>query len=846
MCKFKPAIFYQVWEITDMKTEGFVKRILVVALMCLFVLCEILTIYIVGIPDTVSAQTYATNDAMTAVKAELAEQHGSHDGWTAISSSGKISKSGSYYLTNDITGSLEFAHPGNYTLCLNGYMINANGSGSAIWFSGTTVSDIDGKTSLQVYDCNGSHSTHKYNVGSDGKYNFTTSGTAGSVEGGVITGGNAGDGGGISAYGFISISLKGVTVSGNKATSKGGGISIGDTGSGLNVQSSVIEGNIAANGGGIYSETYRFDILNTEIRNNKATSEGGGLYSIEIFNNDSDNTFNVIDSKFLDNTATNGGGIALSNSEGQSFLGHSTFTSVDISGNSASGNGGGIYCISKSKIQFNGIEFSNNTAKNGGAVYSGGNNVLTFSSGDMFSMNTATASVSATTYDAVAGGGAIYASGGNITLPSGVTINNNKAANSYGGGILATGSASVSLSASVFGNSAKNGGGVYVRFSTSSPGSLSVSGEVFVCDNAGENLYIYSGNSNYIKVSGRLNSNARIGVTLESGKGVFATGYDKAAQGNAEANKFFFSDAGLEVYEENGNLRLQQHYVDGNEYANLPPSSDLNQGTSGSPVYYYLTSDTSRSLNVSGHVVLDLNGYKLSGSIAVSGSLVVIDSSSERSGEIDAGSGRAVNVQSGTFTLKGGTLSGSNAISVSGGSAIIEDGYIGSAMTGNITIKGGFFAQGDVVGNSVYGIGISDGYSLVEVFSTSDDPRYKEGYPYEVCLGGDKHASYGTVLSSAQTLTDGFYYLTKDITLSSDEFIVVTGNTTICLHGHTIFKNIPGSGYNTSASSVAIKVREGGHLTIVDCDGGGCLPTGIDYNYTNSSLTIRGGHIGGD
>lgn len=829
-----------------MKKEGSIKKILVPALLCLLVLCEILTIYIVGFPDTVSAQTYSTNDAMTAAKAELAEKHGSHDGWTAISAAGKISASGSYYLTKDITGSIEFVHPGNYTLCLNGYMINANGNGSAVWVSGLTIDDT---SNLTICDCNGSHSSHKYNVGTDGKYNFTSSGTEGSVEGGVITGGSAGDGGGINAYGNIYVTINGVTIAGNKATNTGGGISVGKDGSGLNLNNSVIEGNIAANGGGIYSETYNFNIANTVISKNKASSAGGGLYSKEKINNNYYyNIFSINNSKFLNNTAVNGGGVALGNTSGFTpYEKRDTFTGVEFSENTASGNGGGIYCVSQSEIQFSGIEFYNNTAKNGGAVYSGGANVLTFSSGDIFSTNTATASVSSTTYEALAGGGAIYVSGGSLSLPSGVTIHNNKADNSYGGGILATGSASISLSASVSGNGAKNGGGAYVRFSTSSPGSFSVSGEISVYDNAGGNVHLYPGSYNYIKIDGVLNNDSRIGVTLESEKGVFATGYDKASHGYAPASKYFYSDDGLEVYEENGNLRLQQHYVEGIEYEILPSSSDLDQGTSGSPVYYFMQNDASRSISVSGHVVLDLNGHTLNGSFTVRGSLVIIDTSSDFSGKIYAGSGTAVAVQGGSFTLQGGTLSGNNAISVSGGSATVEDGYIGAAMTGNITVKGGFFAQGDLDGNSVYGIRLSSEYNIKEVASTNDDPRYKDGYPYAVYFGENDHSQYGTVLSGATTLTDGYYYLTQDITLSSDEYVTVKGNVTICLHGHTIFKNRPDDYYDwdKSAESVAIKVSEGGNLTIVDCDGGGCLPTGVDYDYTNSSLTIRGGHIGG-
>lgn len=112
----------------------------------------------------------------------------------------------------------------------------------------------------------------------------------------------------------------------------------------------------------------------------------------------------------------------------------------------------------------------------------------------------------------------------------------------------------------------------------------------------------------------------------------------------------------------------------------------------------------------------------------------------------------------------------------------------------------------------------------------------------------DTHEGWTPITSGEIVNISGNYYLEQDINLLSNQFIFVSGETTICLHGHTISKDTPvdvSYEWLTSSSSVAIRVLEGGSLTIMDCDGGGYLSYGVDYDHNNSSLTIRGGHISG-
>ena len=106
--------------------------------------------------------------------------------------------------------------------------------------------------------------------------------------GGTISGNTAiGDGGGVGLWND-SFRLSGGTISGNSATSRGGGVYFGgDSDNTLTISDAVkIEGNSAANGGGVYLNSVNLTVTGGSIINNNATSRGGGVYF-------KGNTFNV-------------------------------------------------------------------------------------------------------------------------------------------------------------------------------------------------------------------------------------------------------------------------------------------------------------------------------------------------------------------------------------------------------------------------------------------------------------------------------------------------------------------------------------------------------------------------
>ena len=106
--------------------------------------------------------------------------------------------------------------------------------------------------------------------------------------GGTISGNTAKDNGGGVGLWNDSFRLSGGTISGNTATSNGGGVYFsGNDSNTLTIYDTVkIEGNTAANGGGVYLNSCNLAVTDGSISGNTATNSGGGVY----FNGD---TFNV-------------------------------------------------------------------------------------------------------------------------------------------------------------------------------------------------------------------------------------------------------------------------------------------------------------------------------------------------------------------------------------------------------------------------------------------------------------------------------------------------------------------------------------------------------------------------
>ena len=182
------------------------------------------------------------------------------------------------------------------------------------------------------------------------------------------------------------VAIRGLTLTGGNDPNGGGAIFTRER---LEVADSLITGNTAQWGGGIYNDLYgELTVVNSEISGNDATSSGGGLYnwggSVFIFDsvisgNDSANeaggiknvnngALNVARSTISGNTAQSIGG-GLYNGDGNVNIADST-----ISGNTADA-GGGIYVLTPT----NDTTSISNSTISGNIAPLGGAGVFTFS-----------------------------------------------------------------------------------------------------------------------------------------------------------------------------------------------------------------------------------------------------------------------------------------------------------------------------------------------------------------------------------------------------------------------------------------------------------------------------------
>ncbi len=131
-----------------------------------------------------------------------------------------------------------------------------------------------------------------------------------------------------------TLALDGVTITaGNNAGGAGGGIYIHNSTSTLTLTNSVVSGNSAASGGGIFTwHGGTLTVNNSTISGNQATGSGGGIYT-------QNGVTTVTNSTISGNSGSPGGGIL---SIGDPQFARLTVTNSTISGNTTSGYGAGI------------------------------------------------------------------------------------------------------------------------------------------------------------------------------------------------------------------------------------------------------------------------------------------------------------------------------------------------------------------------------------------------------------------------------------------------------------------------------------------------------------------------
>ena len=291
------------------------------------------------------------------------------------------------------------------------------------------------------------------------------------------TGSNPGNGGALHVTFDASVTATGGTVSGNTAASEGGGFWNSGTGT-MTVTETSFSGNTASGnaadngGGGLFNNGGTLVLNDVTVGENVADGtqgSGGGLF------NGPGGTLTVNGGTISDNAANRAGG-GIEDAGGTVML-----TDVVVSNNSidvaAPGNGGGLHS-GGGNVTVNGGSFENNTATEGGGLWSNATLVIQSSESGpaLITGNEGTGD------DAANGGGGVYAeTGASVTIDSALLFGNSASGTSgSGGGILVVDGASVTMTlGAVDGNSANRaGGGIEVA----SGGMLSLS-QVSVVNN---------------------------------------------------------------------------------------------------------------------------------------------------------------------------------------------------------------------------------------------------------------------------------------------------------------------------------------------------------------------------
>ena len=192
-----------------------------------------------------------------------------------------------------------------------------------------------------------------------------------SISGLSITGGIAGNGGGIMGYN-CPITLDSVVVSGNSASNLGGGVAAFGVQSSLEISNSTISGNVGGGGGGVATLFHGGDVTLTDstVSGNQAIV-GGGLFGVYT------NGASVERTTVSGNFASAGGGIGTYYIYSALTIENSTISGNIAAGGKGGGYGGGVlaayFYTSDSSIRHSTIAGNSASAYGGGlSLYEGG------------------------------------------------------------------------------------------------------------------------------------------------------------------------------------------------------------------------------------------------------------------------------------------------------------------------------------------------------------------------------------------------------------------------------------------------------------------------------------------
>ena len=533
-------------------------------------------------------------------------------------------------------------------------------------------------------------------------------------------------GGGININGS-TMTIPNCTISGNLASS-GGGISMETSGSTLNLQGCTLKGNIAkistsdpngsgkGGGGGIFLVDGTLKMSGTNsIQTNHSYELGGGVYlkkgtvNIEggtstFTKNDAETsggaiylaagnitvaagaTLTVGSSSSNGNTATtNGGGIYCNGTitvNGTTNIKYNSATdgggiycqkAISLKGtstiayNSATNKGGGIYCAAQVDVTGQ-SQMSHNSATDGGAAYVTGNNL---------NLAKCTAESNSSTHY----GGAFYVVGGNITFSDAATISSNTAIERGGAAYVENGTISTAsgdiktiLSNNTVigienGTEKYSGGAFYLKGATDKPATLYLKGKTEMTSNSAVNnggaIALNQGNVMITGAETIFSSNtANRGGAIYVSEGNFATNNTSTVTSLTHNN---CTDNGGAVYVTGGNFTTEGSITITDNYAT----------DNGGAVYVTGGQVTMAAPTITG------NGKNSGTAVTKNGGAIYVtgDGASFTTSGTCTISSNAAKTSGGAVYVNGGTLT-------TGSTATIEDNYA-SSNGGAFYVTGG-------------------------------------------------------------------------------------------------------------------------------------------------------------
>ncbi|WP_372899419.1 spondin domain-containing protein, partial [Stieleria sp.] len=475
------------------------------------------------------------------------------------------------------------------------------------------------------------------------------------------------NGGGLHVTGQSDLLIRNTEVTDNQAAREGGGLWNGTgtmTVENSNIQSNQAFGQAADDGGGgIFNDGGTLVLNRSNVSDNSAivgSGSGGGLFNLN-------GSLVVTDSEITANQASRAGGGIEQTGNAELEL-RNVLLNDNRAGSAAAatpGNGGGIHISGDGNALIVGGRIEGNTAvKEGGGLWNGGG-TMTIDDAAIFG-NTASGDA------ADDGGGGIFNNGGDLVIiNSSVSGNLADGTSGSGGGLLSLGGdVSVSTSTFEFNGANRAGGGIEVIEGTVTlTDSNLINNDV---DGTATGGIAAPGNGGGLHVSGRADVTLTGGIVFgnlaaSEGGGLWnqAGGTMIVDAARIEANSALGDDAdngGGGIFNNGGTLIIRNAEIVGN----------FADGASGS-----------------GGGILNVNR----GTVSISDSLIAENVASRAGGGIeDASRGGELLSQGPSLTLTNVDLENNNA-------GVIDDGFGGGALFSSPGSGGGIHVTGasDVV-----------------------------------------------------------------------------------------------------------------------------------------------------